>query len=84
MLDELARRARFTWRDSFAVFAEVPIAGKTYTELLSVNGMSLGVSFPEGWFDSSISLVGSKQDSNDKKSLMHFSGCSLLMTTSGP
>lgn len=34
ILDEVARRAGFTWRDSYAAIDDMPIQGRTYTELL--------------------------------------------------
>ena len=33
LMDELARRAGFTWRDSFGVYVD-PINNETWTELL--------------------------------------------------
>ena len=79
LLDELAKRGKFSWRNSFATsLIEAPIEGKTWTELLmwSVNTydisaewwvrtaqrISLGVDYPEGWYDASYVLVGMKQD----------------------
>jgi len=34
VLDEVAKRAGFTWRNSYAVFADPELYGKTYTELI--------------------------------------------------
>lgn len=83
ILDELARRAKFTWRDSYAVVAETPVGGKTYTELLlwtvenydvsvswwmnSVKRHSLGISFPESWYDASIIMIGVKNEESGSK-----------------
>jgi len=77
LIDELATRAGFTWRDSFAA---IPLlnseedGNRTWTELLlwttdtydvavdffakTPERIALGVSFPEGWYDSSVILVG--------------------------
>lgn len=75
LLDELAKRAGFTWRDSFGIGNISQDLGyqrlneallwsvKTYDVSVAQWGhdterMNLGVSFPEGWFDSSIIMVG--------------------------
>jgi hypothetical protein len=76
VLDEVARRAGFTWRNSFC--AVPPLTAetdedKTWTDILewgvktfdismerwgiSIDRMSSEVSFPEGWWDSSIVFV---------------------------
>ena len=34
VLDEVAKRAGFTWRNSYAVFADPELSGKTWTELV--------------------------------------------------
>jgi len=79
LLDELARLGEFTWRNTYAV-TPAPINGKTWTNLLqwttetydvstdwwasSLVRMSLGVNFPEGWYDASIIMVGKKNKSS--------------------
>ncbi|KAI2504707.1 ionotropic glutamate receptor [Fragilaria crotonensis] len=76
ILDEVARRAGFEWRNSFA--AASPLnpkvdGNKTWTDILlwgvtvfdisqevwgkSVARLSLGISFPAGWYDSSAVLA---------------------------
>jgi hypothetical protein len=76
ILDEVALRAGFRWRDSFAVSSPLdPLkeVNKTWTDILlwgietfdivvgiwgkSVDRISLGVSFPTGWYDISVVLV---------------------------
>lgn len=73
ILDELASRGGFTWRNSFGVL-EDPGEGRTWTEMLvwatgqydvavdwwmtTTERMELGVTYPEGWYDSSIILAG--------------------------
>mmetsp|Transcript_18546 Transcript_18546/g.27819 ORF Transcript_18546/g.27819 Transcript_18546/m.27819 type:complete len:572 (-) Transcript_18546:378-2093(-) len=82
LMDELARRGGFTWKESFALDGRV-IEGKSYTDLLvwhtdtydvSVSwwlGLSsrseLGVSFPKGFYDASIIIIG---NTNDPSSLI--------------
>jgi hypothetical protein len=77
IIDEVARRAGFRWRNSFGVASrlnpEVDGADKSWTDILewgvdtfdisvekwghSVGRMSRGISFPTGWYDSSIVFV---------------------------
>ena len=87
LMDELARRAKFTWRNSFATVG-TPIDGRSFTELLdwttetydiSVNWWtwsssrrSLGINFPESWYDASIIMV-SKVDNEDEAKFSAFS-----------
>eukprot|EP00548_Thalassiothrix_antarctica_P010333 CAMPEP_0194161974 /NCGR_PEP_ID=MMETSP0152-20130528/79244_1 /TAXON_ID=1049557 /ORGANISM="Thalassiothrix antarctica, Strain L6-D1" /LENGTH=521 /DNA_ID=CAMNT_0038871833 /DNA_START=396 /DNA_END=1961 /DNA_ORIENTATION=+ len=83
LMDELARRANFTWRDSF-VMLDRPVDGRSFTDLLewttltydlSVNWWtwtserrSLGIDFPIPWYDASIMIVGKKdKDANKDK-----------------
>eukprot|EP00550_Attheya_septentrionalis_P005091 CAMPEP_0198283400 /NCGR_PEP_ID=MMETSP1449-20131203/2997_1 /TAXON_ID=420275 /ORGANISM="Attheya septentrionalis, Strain CCMP2084" /LENGTH=577 /DNA_ID=CAMNT_0043979985 /DNA_START=22 /DNA_END=1755 /DNA_ORIENTATION=- len=82
LLDELAGRGKFTWRNSFAVSTFVPTENKTWTELLkwttdtydvsatwwaqSVDRLALGVSYPEGWYDASIIMVSKKNSDSSK------------------
>jgi Ligand-gated ion channel len=76
ILDEVASRAGFSWRNTFATVSPLdPIndVNKTWTDILlwgvevfdisaevwgkSAARMSKGVSFPMGWYDSSLVLV---------------------------
>ena len=73
LMDELARRAKFTWRDSFTTLG-APEGNNSFTDLLlwnvetydlSVNWWtwnterrSLGINFPVAWYDASIIMVG--------------------------
>ena len=79
LLDEVARRGKFTWRDSFAVHGVEISSDKTFTDILVWlvdtydvaagwwfplhERESRGVSFPKGWYDGSIIIV-TKQESN--------------------
>ncbi|CAB9506831.1 receptor subunit 1 [Seminavis robusta] len=75
LMDELARRAGFTWRNSYGITeGPPPGSGKTWTNLLlwgtdyfdvycdwyakTLARLKLGISFPEGFYDSSYILVG--------------------------
>jgi Ligand-gated ion channel len=76
ILDEVAKRAGFQWRNSFAVASPLTSeedVGKSWTDILlwgvetfdlsmekwgrSLERVELGVSFPTGWWDSSIVMV---------------------------
>eukprot|EP00978_Attheya_sp_CCMP212_P001917 scaffold3990_cov54-Attheya_sp.AAC.5 len=75
ILDEIASRGNFTWRNSYATLTP-PIAGRTFEELLewstetydisinwwdkSNNRLQRGITFPTGWYDASIIMVGKK------------------------
>jgi hypothetical protein len=59
MLDELANRGSFTWRNSFAV-TNGPGENRTWTELAGGVEAYDGIGFPEGFLDSSFILVGFK------------------------
>jgi hypothetical protein len=77
IMDELAKRGSFTWRNSFAV-TDGPGVNHTWTELLgwavesydvsadwwvhSAERYKIGVTFPDGFVDSSYILVGFKED----------------------
>lgn len=79
IMDELARRAGFRWRDSFTVIDD-DIGNLTFTDLLEwttntydisldfwtfdFRRLALGVTFPEGWYDSTIIMVA-KTSSSD-------------------
>jgi hypothetical protein len=80
ILDELAKRGGFTWRNSFAV-TDGPGDNHTWTELLdwamesydvsvdwwvhSAERYKIGVAFPDGFVDSSYILVGFKEDDDE-------------------
>ena len=71
LMDELARRAGFTWRDSFGIFVDP--TNETWTELLdwsvdsydisvdwwaqNLERLNLGIAFLTPWYDSSIILI---------------------------
>lgn len=73
IMDELAQRAGFTWRDSFGVIYWPPTGNSTYTENLlwgvesydiaadwwdrTVERMDLGITFLEPWLDGSVILI---------------------------
>lgn len=75
MLDEVARRGEFTWRDSFIV-TQPPSKGKTWMDLLmweinnydvaaewyanTVDRSKMGASFPRGWYDFSAIIIAKK------------------------
>jgi hypothetical protein len=81
ILDELASRAKFTWRNSYATTGP-PVAGKTWTELLqwttgtydlsvdwwaqSIDRLGMGISYTEGWYDASIIMVAPKNTNESK------------------
>lgn len=86
ILDEVARRAGFEWRNSFGVAAPLNATtdgDKTWTDILewgvetfdismekwgrSVDRMSRGISFPAGWYDSSVVLVEQYDDSQSQR-----------------
>lgn len=79
LLDELALRAKFTWRSSYGIVTSRN-KSRTFDELLTwqvntydvaanrwtedIERLALGISFPEGWEDGSIILVGMKGSSS--------------------
>jgi hypothetical protein len=84
ILDELAKRGSFTWRNSFAV-TEGPGENHTWTDLLAwgtesydvsvdwyiknVERLRIGTGFPEGFVDASFILVGFKEDESNNSDL---------------
>lgn len=80
LLDEVARRGEFTWRDSYFVHGDNVPADKTWTDMAVwlvdhydvaawwwfalYSREALGISFPKGWYDGSIVIV-SKQDTDN-------------------
>lgn len=81
ILDELASRAGFTWRDSFGVTYPPQGGNHTYSDLLvwstdyydlaadwwihTLERLQMGASFPEGWYDASYVLVGKAEEVRD-------------------
>lgn len=79
VMDELAERAGFSYRDSFHVFPGPP-EGWTYTEALAAlveqiditaeywihlpERLALGITFPEGFYDTSLQIVGVQKSSD--------------------
>ena len=80
LMDELADRGGFTWRDTFGVYY-LPAQNTSWTDLLlwsietydlnvdwwakNVDRMEKGAVYIKEWYDSSMILVG-KQDPNEK------------------
>ena len=78
LMDEVARRGKFTWRDSFYFVDTLP-KGSTWTQYLawmvdsydvsvswwyaSPEREALGISFPMGWYDGTSIIVEKKKDS---------------------
>jgi len=75
LLDKIAERGGFTWRDSFGVFDSYVLAeDRTFNDLLewsvwaydvsaafwlkSITRMDKGVTFPAGWYDGRVIMVG--------------------------
>jgi hypothetical protein len=81
LLDEVARRAGFTWRDSFGVQVDPVSVNMTFTEMLlwtvenfdiainwwdqSVERMEKGVAYIEPWFDGSVILINQREPVED-------------------
>jgi len=77
LLDEMARRGEFSWRESF-VIEQSPIEGKSWEDLLlwSIDTYDIsanwwffthersakGVSFPRGWYDASLCIIAKKDE----------------------
>ena len=76
--DEVARRAGFEWRNSYALL-KPPTGDRTWSDLLmyqvkhydvvvewyyhTVQRMDSGASFPEGWYDGSLILIVNSEES---------------------
>ena len=87
ILDELARRAKFTWRDSFGVTGDPAEQNATWKELLmwsidtydlhiewwaqNLERMNMGVAFLKEWYDASIILI-SKEFSEEVSDEINF------------
>ena len=86
IMDEVARRAGFSWRNSFAAVGPrntTTDGNKTWTDILewgvhtfdismekwgrSIGRLEKGISFPTGWWDSSVLLVESLPESAFKR-----------------
>ncbi len=80
LLDDLAERAGFTWRDSFGLYMDPrPEYNETWSGYLvwgvekydivgdwwgeNLERVNLGMSFVQGWHDSSLILIGKKDTS---------------------
>lgn len=88
LLDEIAKRAEFHWRDSFATISEFEKGNKTFTELLSwqtstydvavswwietTDRIREGINFPFGWYDSSILMISKKTETNSSFEFLSF------------
>jgi hypothetical protein len=91
IMDEIARRAEFSWRNSFAAVDPLDYAvhfNKSSTDMLewevetfdiaadywsrSVDRMSRGISFPQGWYDGSFILATSESPADDEFNLWSF------------
>ena len=91
IMDELAERANFSWRNSYGVVLPINATtdgNKTWSDLLewqvdtydlsagkwdrSIARMKAEVSFPEGWYDSSMILIHVDDSSNIPLTLWSF------------
>lgn len=88
LMDELARRGRFSWRNSFGVFIDALPENQTYEELLdwtvwaydvsaaswlkTIPRMERGVTFPLGWYDGRIVMIGIVEKGNAELELWSF------------
>ena len=80
LMDEVARRGKFTWRDSFIIHSSDVPPDKTWSDLLIWlvdsydvavwwwfalhSREALGASFPTGWYDGSIIIVAKQESEN--------------------
>jgi len=87
MLDEIARRGQFQWRDSYGV-VDSPGENQTWDEVLAwsvdtydINGdwflrtterLADGILFPEKWYDGSLIMVRKQSEDDDFFSWMAF------------
>ncbi len=87
MLDEIARRAQFNWRDSFGV-VDSPGVNQTWDDVLeysidtydllgdwylrTTDRLADGILFPEKWYDGSLIMVRRQSEQDDSFSLMSF------------
>lgn len=89
LLDKLAERGQFTWRNSFGIIQNTTLPeGKTYSDLLqwsvtsydisaaywvkSLERMDRGISFPEGWFNGEVIMIGVEEDGSANLDLWSF------------
>ncbi|CAB9526098.1 receptor subunit 1 [Seminavis robusta] len=88
LLDAVAQRANFTWRDSFAITSTPDAYNMTWRELLvwsienydiSIHGwahtverMEQGVTFTEPWLDASYILIDRRKSLRDTKTIDPF------------
>jgi hypothetical protein len=88
LLDEVAARGGFTWRESYGVFSIGDRGNGTFSELVkwsvetydilvsrvatSIDRMANGVSFPKGWYDARLIMVGIEQDDSSSLDVWSF------------
>jgi hypothetical protein len=88
LLDEVAARGGFTWRESYGVLSVADRGNRTFSELVkwsvetydiivsrvavSIDRMASGVSFPKGWYDARLIMVGIEQDDSSSLDVWSF------------
>mmetsp|Transcript_4288 Transcript_4288/g.6636 ORF Transcript_4288/g.6636 Transcript_4288/m.6636 type:complete len:608 (-) Transcript_4288:117-1940(-) len=81
LLEELAKRAGFNWRDGYALVDPDKMGNKTFDELLAWSAESYdlavswwtettkrirtGIDFPEGWYEADIIMIGRSADESE-------------------
>ena len=89
LMDEVAERGKFTWRDSYIIHSDNVPSGKTWTDLCIwlidhydvavwfwyqlYSREALGISFPKGWYDGSIIIIAKQEDNDFLESFSPFS-----------
>ena len=80
LMDEVARRGKFTWRNSYFIHGSNVPSDKSWTDMLVwivdyydvavwwwfalYSREALGVSFPKGWYDGSIIIIAKQETEN--------------------
>lgn len=89
LLDEIGRRAEFTWRDSFGIVDYTDRSkGSNFDDLLdwsvrtydiaaaqwarTLSRINRGISFPDGWYDGSVIMVGIQDTSSSSLNVWSF------------
>jgi hypothetical protein len=88
LLDEVAARGGFTWRESYGLLSVADRGNRTFSELVkwsvetydiivsrvtaSIDRMASGVSFPKGWYDARLIMVGIEQDDSSALDVWSF------------
>jgi hypothetical protein len=88
LLDEVAARGGITWRESYGVLSIADRGNMTFSELVnwsvetydiivsrvatSIDRMASGVSFPKGWYDARLIMVGIEQDDSSSLDVWSF------------